>query len=198
MSRCTLLTFYIILALNFHLICRTQSNVQDNKFMHGIRFKSVKCRSDNTTIFIKYCYLKAVSRKTVVLNVGIRYLIPYTKPFYSRSIFSYRYGNIFREIINTHQIEVCALLEGADSNPLTKVLMDMLANKAPNLIHNCPFTGDWDLKNFTMDLNLVDKASMIFPEGIYKISSTMYYNGSATYNFSGTAEIKSPLKENFG
>ena len=197
MNQCTLKVCILVLALSSHLVCGIRTNVQQNKFIHSIRFRSVKCRSDNTTIFVKYCYLKAVSRDIVTLNLGTRYLVPYTKPFYVRSVFSYRYGTIFREIINT-QCEACALVEGAEKNPLIKALHGMLRSRAPKLVTNCPAIGDWDLKNFTMDLNLVTSASMIFPEGIYKIDVTSFYNGSASYNFSGTAEIKSPLKESFG
>jgi hypothetical protein len=190
-------TSFIFFAVIFHQICKFESNDLGNKFIHGIRFRSVKCTSDNITILVKYCYLKAVSRKIVTLNLGLKYLVPYTKPLYVKSIFYYRYGTIFREILKVES-ETCSAYEEALTNPLSKVLMDMLKSRAPHLIQPCPYNGDWDLTNFTMDLNLVDKASMIFPEGIYRIDLSLNFNGSITYNFTGSAEIKSPLKESFG
>jgi hypothetical protein len=158
----------------------------------------VKCQSDNKTIITKYCYLKAVSRKVVTFNIGIKFLVPYTKPFYGHSIFYYRYGTIFRQIIDVKKVEVCGILDGVDTNPLIKLLIDMIKNAAPHIIHNCPYKGDLDLKNFTFNLDLMDKATMLFPQGTYRIDTSLFLNGNSTFNFSGTCEVKSPLKESFG
>lgn len=197
MNWCNSKTCFIILALIFHQIYKFESIEQYNKHIHSVRFRSVKCTGDNKTIFVKYCNLKAVSRKIVTLNVGLKYLVPYMKPLYAKSVFYYRYGTIFREILKT-EVESCSAFEGAQINPASKVLIDMFRSRSPHLIHSCPYYGDWDLKNFTMDLDLINKTSMVVPEGIYKTDFALYINGSITYNFTGTIEVKSPLKESFG
>jgi len=139
-----------------------------------------------------------VSRKIVTSNVGVKLLVPYTRPIYGHTIIYYRYGTIFRQIIDTKKLEACAILDGVDTNPLVKLIVDTIKNLAPHLIHKCPYEGDWDLKNLTTDLDLVDKATMLFPEGIYRLELFVFFNDSSTFNISGTAEIKSPLKESFG
>jgi len=74
----------------------------------------------------------------------------------------------------------------------------MLKNKAPKLIHNCPYSGDWDLKNFTLNLDLIDRATMMMPQGTYRADFSFYVGDIKAFNFTGSAEIKSPLKESFG
>lgn len=188
--------FTILLFFGFNIF---EIDLKDlENFTHGIRFKSTKCQSDNTTMITKYCYLRPVSRKVVTINVGCRLLIPYKRPFYFQVVIFYRYGTIFRQIIDTKKLEVCAILGGADTNPLVKLLIDMMKKKAPHLIHKCPYTGDFDMKNFTLNTDLLDPASMVFPQGIYRLDYFIYLNNAVTFNFSTVAEIKSQLKESYG
>ena len=188
-------SWFIIFVIIVQILSEFHSKPQDN---YGIRFKSVKCQSDNKTIMVKYCYLKAVSRKIVTFNVGLKYLIPHIKPLYLHAIFYYRYGTIFRQIIDLKKLEVCAILDGADTNPLIKLIIDMVKRKAPKMIHKCPYTGDFDLRNFTVDLDLIDKATMFFTEGTYRLDISFFFNDTKSLNVTGMAEIRSPLKESFG
>ena len=186
---------FIIILQNFD---ETESKAEDNFKNYRIRFKSVKCQSDNKTILTKYCYLKPVSRNVVTFNFGIKLLVPYTRPIFGHIIIYYRYGTIFRQIIDTKRLEGCAIFDGADTNPLIRIIIDMIKTKAPNLIHNCPYEGDWELKNFTLNMDIVDKTTMLFPEGIYRLDLFIFFNDSSTFNFSGSSEVRSPLKESFG
>lgn len=188
-------TYFVIFILLVHHLQIINSKNEDN---FNIRFKSVKCSSDNKTIITKFCYLKPVSRKIVTLNVGLKLLVPYTKPINGHLIIYYRYGTIFRQIIEIKKHEICSTFFGDDVNPLIKLVVQMIKSKAPNSIHKCPYTGDWNLRNFTLDLELMDRATMLFSQGIYRADISFYLNDKNTFNFTGMAEIKSPLKESFG
>ena len=191
-------TCLIIFVLIFQLFIETQSKGEDKFNMFGFRFKSVKCKSDNKTIITKYCYMKAVSRKIVTFNVGVKLLVPYKKPFYCHGLAFYRYGTIFRQIIELEKREMCSLIEGAAQNPLGKLLFDVIVRRAPKLIHKCPFSGDWDLRNFTIDLDLVDKVTMMTSQGTYRLDLSYFLNNSSTFNITFMADIMSPMKESFG
>jgi len=191
-------TFYFIFIVILPNLNKIQPKVHDNFQNYGIRFKSVKCQSDNKTILIKSCYLKPVSRKVVTFNFGIKLLVSYKKPFFGHSILSYRYGTIYRQIIDMKKLEVCAILDGVDTHPMVKLIIDFMKSIAPKSVHKCPYEGDWDLRNFTINMDLFDRTSMLFPEGTYRIDTSVFFNGSTTLNFSGEAEIKSPLKGSFG
>lgn len=174
-----------------------QPKYQDN-FTYGLRFRSLECQSDNTTMILKYCYLKPLSRKTVGFNVGVKILKPLTNPFFLRCVFFYRYGTIFREIIDIRDFNFCDVFDQIKINPLIKLIYDMVKSSVPETIHECPYIGDWDMRNFTVDMNLVDKATMMFPEGIYRVNVFLTINGSLVHKTVTSLEAKSPLKENFG
>ena len=193
-ARCCLL----ILAICVQICLVIQSKHEDNFKAVNVRFRSIKCQGDNKTISVKYCNLKAVSRKVVFLNVGIIFLVPFVYPYYTRGIVYYRYGTIEREAIDTKMIELCGFLGGGDKNLLVKLFIDMIGSRLPNLVHKCPYIGDFDLKNYTLNLDLVDRATMMFSQGIYRYDLFCFYNGSVALNVSTSIEIKSPLKESFG
>lgn len=176
-------------------VCLIYAKFEDN---FHIRFRSVKCSSDNKTIVTNFCYLKAVSRKIVTLNVSLKLLVTYAEPIEGHLIIFYRYGTIFRQIIEIKRHEICSTFFGDDVNPLIKLVVQMIKNKAPNSIHKCPYSGDWSITNFTLDMEILDRATMLFPQGIYRADIAFYLSNSNTFNFTGMAEIKSPLKESFG
>jgi len=47
---------------------------------------------------------------------------------------------LLREIIDTKKLEACAIFDGADTNPLIRLIVNMVKNKAPNVVHKCPYT----------------------------------------------------------
>lgn len=185
---------YILFGYNF---IKTLSKNQES-FTNGLRLKSIKCQADNQTMQVKYCFLKALSRKVVTFNIGVLLLIPFDKPYYLQIVIFYRYGTIFRQVIDTKRIEVCGLMNGIDTNPLIKLFVDMINNQAPNVLHKCPYTGDFDLKNFTFNTDIIDKNTMIFPQGVYRCDYFVFLNEASTLNLSAVGEIKSKLKESFG
>lgn len=96
----------------------------NNNFDHGTRFKSIKCECDNKTLEINYCYLKAISRRIVTANVNVKILVPYVKPYYVQFILYFRYGTVFRQVIDTKQVEWCGLMDGNEVHPYIKLTID--------------------------------------------------------------------------
>ena len=158
-----------------------------------VRPKSIHSQSDNKTVLIKYCYLKAYSRIIVTVNFGLKFLVPVKKPIYIQLIFKYRYGTIFRQIIDTKQIEWCGVMEGAETNPLLKVIISAI----PQFYHKCPYEEDLDLLNVSYT-NFFPKESETFPEGIYRNNGYIIKNNITILRFDLDLEIKSPRKESFG
>ena len=188
--------FVVFIIINI-LITESASKSND-KYTEGTRFKSVKCQSDKTTISVRYCYMKAISVRIVTLNLGLTFLVPYTSPIYVQLILNYRYGTIFRQVIDTHQHEWCAIMNGGDTNPIIKLTVDQLRKSAGSLFHKCPYEGDLDLNNVTIDEIYEKNEPFRFPEGTYRLDVIVCRNTSQAFKIDVTFENKSPLKESFG
>jgi hypothetical protein len=189
------LTCFVVL-ISIFCIFEVSSKSKD-EYLEGLRFKSAKCESDNTTISIKYCYLKAISRRIVSFNLGLIFLIPYTKPYYVQMILSYRYGTIFRTVIDTKRVEWCGFMTGSNVHPYFKLSVDQLRKSASILFHKCPYDGEIDLKNVTVN-ELYNSGPFNFPEGIYRSDIIIFRNDKQTLKVTNVCEVKSSLKETFG
>jgi len=192
-----LITIFIsTLILNFTQATQKDGKSKINKQEYGTRFKSISCESDNKTIVIKYCYLKPFSRKVVAANIGFKFLVPFDK-FYIHMIFNYRYGNIFRPVMDTKPQEWCGLMHSTNMNPLIKLMFDGIKSSVPNLFHECPYTGDLDLVNITTDFSKSGDHQM-FPEGTYRIVTMIIKDDIQSAKITADDEIKSPRRESFG
>lgn len=63
-------------------IFEANSAKTSNTYNFGVRFRSVKCSTDNHTVLVKGCYLKPYSRKVVTLNLHGTFGKPLIKPWY--------------------------------------------------------------------------------------------------------------------
>ena len=167
-----------------------------NQYKVGVRFRSVKCSFDNYTVLLKGCYLKAYSRRLVTLNLYGSFGKPLKKPCYFQFILFYRYGNIYREVIDSKKREWCAIMDGVQTHPYINLLIAQLKDSAPKLFHKCPYIGEHNLYNISVN---EDKAFDLFPQGYYKIK-VLTHNSSNILVFQMDLhfEIKSVLKESMG
>lgn len=163
----------------------------------NLRPKSTHCESDNKTITVKYCYIKALSRKVVAASLGLKFSVPLTKPFYIQLIINYRYGLKFHPVIDTKQIEWCSVMEGSDTNPLIKLFVNNLKEKTPKLFQKCPYDGDLDFQNISVITEDLKEAE-VFPEGTYRSNFYLFKNNKKILTVDADSEFKSPVKENFG
>lgn len=129
-------TFYLL----FTILSLTTSKPKD-EYVKGRRFTAVQCQSDNSTIIFHFCFVKAISRKVVTLNVGLTF-VKTLKKFFVQFIENYRYGNIYREVINTHKMDYCSIMENADSNPFFSSVMKEVKESAGYMFHKCPYGGE--------------------------------------------------------
>lgn len=160
------------------------------------RFRSVECQADNISAIIENCYVKAVSRRTATLNYKLKLLKVFNKPIYIQMILYYRYGNIYREVIDTKVIEWCEIMDGLTGHLFLMQTIQQIKDIAGDVIHKCPYENFIEVKNLTLDES---KAFDIFPEGIYKLSWISYTkNMKIIYRFNVSVLIKSPVKESMG
>ena len=164
---------------------------------YGVRPNGINCEADNQTVLMKYCFLKPISRYIVTVNLGFNYLIPLKKPIYVQMLMFYRYGTIFRQIIDTKQNDWCGIMEGAETNPLIKMMTGHLNSTVPQLIHKCPYEGELDLFNFTLSNGSPTQAE-IFPQGYYKLVVIVSKNNRTIVTVKIKGDITSSLKETFG
>ncbi|KAL7011865.1 hypothetical protein ACKWTF_014495 [Chironomus riparius] len=165
-------------------------------YIDGTRFQSIECKANNSTALVTFCFIKAVSRKVVTLNVGVKLLKSFNKPLYVQFIVNYRYGLIYREVINTKKQEWCGVMDGKSAHPLLLQIVAQIKGSAPSLFHKCPYEGDVELKNVTLD---DQKAFDVFPAGNYKTSVlTFDKNENLIFSMNLTNQVKSAIKESMG
>lgn len=54
-------------------------------------------------------------------------------------VMSYRYGNIFREVINSPVIDWCRLMDNSEANVFIKMTLDLVRETIPQVLHKCPY-----------------------------------------------------------
>lgn len=187
----SIIFFSILLIQN--VFCKNNEN-----FRAGTRFKSLKCESNATVVKNRFCYLKPVSRQVVTLNIGASCLIPINKPAYGQVIINYRYGTIYRQVLDTHPLEWCGIMDGSATHPLLALLIEQLKGSAPKLFQKCPYYGDIDVYNVTIDRSKNIQKSSIFPEGTYRGELSFTKDGLQIFKVILSFELKSNLKESFG
>ena len=185
----------LLLTLIFSSIKATKSKEPPPKFL--VRPNAIYCVADNKTILTKYCFLKPYSRYLLTANLGFKFLEPLNKPFYIQLLIYYRYGTIFRQVIDSKQNEWCSFMEGTDTFPLLKSIVVYINSTFPQLIHKCPYKGELDLFNYTLSAGLPIQ-SQIFPQGYYKLVIIVHKNNKEAVTVKIRGEITSVLKESYG
>lgn len=75
-------------------------------------------------------------------------------------------GSQTRQIFKSAEIEWCQYLRGfSKPNTFTKIFIDLIKTKIPNLFIGCPLKGRIDILN----LELKGVVLKILPKGIYKV-----------------------------
>ncbi|KAL7013681.1 hypothetical protein ACKWTF_015524 [Chironomus riparius] len=188
----------IIFTLFSSFYCQRPMKPGEDLSRYSVRFRGIECLSmDNSTAYFTFCFVKSYSRTATTINFGIN-TQKKMKSIFVQLVASFRYGNIYREIVDTKLINWCQVMAGADYNLFMKLILDMIRPSVPGLFHKCPYEGLMEFKNVTMDVEIAKKIS-IFPEGQYRVNTTIH-NGPdkiilALITYS---EIKSPIKTSFG
>lgn len=94
-------------------------------------------------------------------------------PFQIKVAVFYRYGTIFRQVMNFPSLRFCEIMEGIDKNPYIKMSMDVLSASAPKLFQQCPFavvsnvSSSWLFRlivNYILNIFRANIASKISPK----------------------------------
>ncbi|KAL7013677.1 hypothetical protein ACKWTF_015520 [Chironomus riparius] len=189
----------VTVLLNFQQLSNSQRPLQPNeKNVNYIsKFRAVNCNSlHNSTAYWTLCYIKSYSRTISTLNFGIKAENP-IKPFL-QFVASYRYGNIYREVMDTKIFDWCVIMDGLDSNILVKFILDTIRESIPGLFHKCPYYGLMEFYNITINDEVAKKLS-IFPEGQYKYNVTIFDRPDRVILVIAVfVDVKSPSKSSFG
>ena len=120
------------------------------------------------------------------------------KTIYLQLVASFRYGNIYREIVDTKQLNWCQIMDGADYNLFLKLVLDIIRKTVSGLFHKCPYEGLMEYYNITLDTESAKKVTL-FPEGQYKFNISIYDKPERlVLALTAFTEIKSPIKSSFG
>lgn len=192
-----LLTIFLVLS---QVVANGQRPMKpEDKFAkYSSRFRAIECKStDNSTAYFTKCYVKSYSRNFQSLNFGIQTLKNLSSIFV-HILTSYRYGNIYREVIDTKLINWCQMMDGVDQNLFFKLILDSIRDSAPGIFHKCPYGGLFEFYNITVTDEVVKKVS-IFPDGQYRYNITISTKPDRIILVMRIDfEIKSPLKTSFG
>jgi len=107
-------------------------------------------------------------------------------------ILFYRYGNVYREVIDTKKREWCSIMDGLTTHLFFMQIIRQIKDSAMSAIHKCPYVDDLDIKNLTLQDG---KTFDLYPEGTYKFSWINYNRTSPTWRFNVSLHIRSLLKE---
>lgn len=158
------------------------------------RWKSLKCSSDNETVMaFRYCRIK-VTRNWSALSINMTFLKKLVRPIIVKLSVSYKYGQIYREVIKVPEFELCGVLKNFNLlPPFMKALFDVLGESIVALLKGCPYSGMMDLM-MEVDMN---KFPSILPTGMYKFDASAKHPDTRILTFAVEMEIVSSIKTSF-
>ncbi|KAL7013680.1 hypothetical protein ACKWTF_015523 [Chironomus riparius] len=196
MKYSTILLIFAILSAQMN--CQRPMKPGEDLSKYNVRFRGIECLNNyNLTAYFTFCYVKSYSRIITTMNFGLK-VERKVKSIYIQLVASFRYGNIYREIVDTKQLNWCQIMDGADYNLFLKLVLDMLRPSVPGLFHKCPYEGLMEFRNITLDTETGKKVTL-FPEGQYKFNVTIWDKPERlVLAIVAFTEIKSPIKSSFG
>lgn len=157
----------ILSSIFFSTSSQRPATKEDKNSIYFTKFRSVKCENfDNSSAILSFCFVKPISRTVTSLNFGLEIFKPLNS-FFLRLIANFRYGNIYREIVDTKIVDFCGAMSGTEFNPFLKMSIEIISQSIPNLFHKCPYVGKNEFYNITID-NEISRKWSIFPNGQYK------------------------------
>lgn len=120
---------------------------------YSYRFTSTKCSgSAMNTISNHFCFIKNYSRNMSTMNFGLTLTRDMDKFFLKYSV-DYKYGAFFHPVMEPPALEWCSFYNGNSKNVLFNVVLDMVRDSVPGLIHKCPYKVDNAYQYIHMHIN---------------------------------------------
>ena len=108
----------------------------------------------------------------------------------------YRYGTIFRQIVDSKENDWCSFMDGKETFPLIRMITVHLNKTVPHLLHKCPYT-EFDIFNLSLTDTKTPKRET-FPQGYYKVVITWSKNNRTIFTLKLKGEVTSSFKESYG
>lgn len=151
------LKVFASLSLVFLFVTSLRTNLKEDKDVQTIYVRGVRC--NGTSLFYPNisCYAKSYNRSFSTVNVFAVLKQPASQVFVrnidwinssDQCVFSvikvegklfYKYGTIYRDVINSPRFDWCNLMEVTTSNEMAKQILNIIRDWAPNIVHKCPF-----------------------------------------------------------
>lgn len=176
-----------------------EPTAEEKKRQYSSRFGGVECKNfDNSTAYITKCSIKAY-RNFTALNFAYVIVKSLRRPVYIQAIAQYRYGNIFRDILNSHKRDFCDFLSNMDVNPVLKMILQGYLNSIPNFPKKCPISEGAEFSNMTINNADATVNNIWYPEGNYKYIIKIFKSDKQPLiEIIYKVNVKSPIKESFG
>jgi hypothetical protein len=199
----TMLKLRFILIFSILAILVIAQDLVTNETAHRpytFRFKSAHCQNiDKSIVFVSKCFIKAYSRSVSAFTIGYVISEPLVRPIFIQVVLHYRYGTIYREIINSHKRDLCEFLDDHRSNPILYMVLKPAFSSIPNFPKRCPITESADFANITIDNENMAKDQFRFPEGLYlHVIKFFKPEEKLLVDVRFVLEAKSPEKKSFG
>lgn len=195
MFRLKLFFYLVILSSTLHFVLmRVLFDEKDPEFQRS-RFKSMKCISENTSIIkFTYCRVK-VTRNSSGLAINMTFHPRLQRPLNLRLTTHYKYGQIYRQIFQVPEFELCRALKNFNQlPPFIRAVFDVFGETIAQVLKGCPFINKMDL----LVLADVTKFPSIFPSGMYRsdvyISTT---NKTKLVHFAVEIEMVTSIRTSF-
>lgn len=144
---------------------------QDPQF--SIKFKTIECYADNISVKLKHCFLKDDPEGLGFINIEGTSLQVIEKPIDLEAVIYIGLGPMFYPLMK-FKIEWCSLMSGGEQQKIgIRIAMAVAREVFPGLIHECPYNGNYDIKNFTIPFGFT-KFARFAPSGNYKIEINVY------------------------
>lgn len=116
--------------------------------------------------------------------------------FFVKHRLEYKYGTIYRTVMEPAAIDWCSFMNGTAYDLFYKVSLDIVRKSMPHLIHLCPYKGELKALNITFDFG---KFAAIFPQGEYRNFWHWYDDtDSNIFTLVFIGSMRSPIKTSFG
>ncbi|XP_046808412.1 uncharacterized protein LOC111682575 [Lucilia cuprina] len=151
-----------------------------------VKFTKFECFAfDKPFADIPKCYLKALARDKVALNLHVRlHQVPVPNVSVNAGFFIKGSTQIYRPFLYNNTVNFCKFLKNPNHLPFWKIVYSII-KPASNINHTCPYNHDIIVNNLVLDSGMLKMVP--FPTGDYLVILRV-----AAYNHY-KAEIRSYL-----
>lgn len=135
----------------------------------NVYVKYVKCNPSMDFYFPNFtCYAKSINRTCSTITFLYESILPISF-VYMQAAISYKYGTIYRQVLDIKRFEYCGLMLRGTKNLVTNFLINIIKESAPAFVQPCPHK----LINVSQAPMSVTSVTSPFATGDYKINLSL-------------------------